>query len=498
MIRTTYILVSTAAMLLVAAISTPSVAQSDYNGHAAAIEAAVPGYLENFLVPGAAVALIEGGEIVYEKGFGMADIAEGKRVTPSTGFNIGSISKTVAAWGVMRLVEEGRIELDAPVQRYLTRWQLPESEYDATGVTVRRLLSHTAGLSLHGYPGFGPDDELPTIEASLSGDTNGSDDVRLIMEPGSQWRYSGGGYTMLQLLVEEVTGRSFADYLLDAVLQPLGMTRSNYTLTPEILAGSAEAYDEFGEPTPNPRFTAQAAAGLHTTVHDLAIFAAAGLSQGRGHDPGRGVLKPETVKLMMTPAPASDSSYGLGYGVSWFEDGKAVAGHGGANRGWHANFQIVPETGNGIAIVTNGSNGWSVHRQIYCDWVGLQTGRRPKCPVSIRFPIVSKLHAEGVDAAVQHYKDLKAKDFDSYNWNEWALNGIGYLLLGRERPEDALEIFKLNVAEYPEAWNPYDSLGEAYLAIGNEELAIANYEKSLELNPENENAAAVLKRLRGE
>ncbi|MDX1429733.1 MAG: serine hydrolase, partial [Rhodothermales bacterium] len=375
--------------------------------------------------------------------------------------------------------------------------KLPKSEFDESGVTVRRLLSHTAGLSLHGYPGFGPDDELPTIEASLSGDTNGSEDVRLIMEPGTQWKYSGGGYTMLQLLVEEVTGRSFADYMLDAVLRPLGMTRSNYTLTPEILAGSAEAYDEFGEPTPNPRFTAQAAAGLHTTVHDLATFAAAGLSQS-SEDPGRGVLKPETVKLMIAPAPASDGNYGLGYGISTFDDGKAVVGHGGANRGWHATFQIVPETGSGIVVVTNGSNGWGVHQQIYCDWVGLETRSRPKCPVPIRFPVVAKLGAEGGEAAVRHYKYLKANDFDTYNWNEYALNGIGYMLLGRDRAQDALEIFKLNVDEYPEAWNPYDSLGEAYLILGNEELAIANYERSLELNPENANAAAVLKRLRGE
>ena len=107
-------------------------------------------------------------------------------MTPTTGFNVGSISKTIAAWGVMTLVEQGRIDLDAPVATYLTRWSLPESGFDEDGVTMRRLLSHTAGLSLHGYPGWGPDELLPTLEESLSGNTNGAGAVGVI-EPGTRW-----------------------------------------------------------------------------------------------------------------------------------------------------------------------------------------------------------------------------------------------------------------------------------------------------------------------
>jgi CubicO group peptidase (beta-lactamase class C family) len=129
----------------------------------------VPRLLEENMVPGAAVALIQNGEVVFAKGYGHANVAQGETVTTRTGFNIGSISKTVAAWGVMHLVEQGKLKLDEPVATYLTRWQLTDTEFDAAGVTVRRLLSHTAGLSLHGYPGFGPDDQLPAVEASLSG-----------------------------------------------------------------------------------------------------------------------------------------------------------------------------------------------------------------------------------------------------------------------------------------------------------------------------------------
>lgn len=113
----------------------------------------------------------------------------------------------------MKLVETGAIDLDEPVSRYLSRWQLPETECDNEGVTMRRLLSHTVGLSLHGYPGFHPDEPLPTLEESLSGATDGAGAVYLVREPGSEWEYSGGGYTLAQLIIEEITGQPFAEYM---------------------------------------------------------------------------------------------------------------------------------------------------------------------------------------------------------------------------------------------------------------------------------------------
>ena len=130
------------------------------------IEKKIPQLLHDFTVPGAAIAIIENGEIVLQKGYGFSDIEKEVKVNTKTGFNIGSISKTIAAWGVMKLVQEGKIDLDAPAEKYLSRWHLPESEFNSNEVTIRRLLSHTAGLSLHGYPGWSPNDKLPTIEES--------------------------------------------------------------------------------------------------------------------------------------------------------------------------------------------------------------------------------------------------------------------------------------------------------------------------------------------
>lgn len=128
------------------------------------VDSTLPTLMKDYFVPGVAIAIIQNGQVVTYKLYGYANLDKKIPVDGKTGFNIGSISKTVAAWGVMRLVEQGKISLDEPVEKYLTRWHLPKTEFNNKGVTIRRLLSHTAGLSLHGYPGWGPEDQLPSVE----------------------------------------------------------------------------------------------------------------------------------------------------------------------------------------------------------------------------------------------------------------------------------------------------------------------------------------------
>jgi CubicO group peptidase (beta-lactamase class C family) len=329
----------------------------------------VPGCIKKYHVPGVAVGLIQNGESVFQRGYGYRDKKKKRPVTAQTGFNVGSISKSVAAWGVMRLVEEGKLELDTPVEEYLTRWHLPRSRYDADGVTVRRLLCHTAGLSLGGYPGWSPKVSLPTLEESLSGKTNGSGNVRLIMEPGTKLKYSGGGYTILQLLIEEVGGQPFPMYMKKHILEPLGMTRSGYELTPELLSISSETYNRSGRRFDGPRFTAKAAAGLQTTLEDLTRFTVAVLEGRSGKKPGRGILKPETISLMLSPAPATDGGWGLGYIIRPLAPGMTLKGHSGGNMGWVADFWVIPETGDGLVMLTNSTNGGEVCKQIHQAWV---------------------------------------------------------------------------------------------------------------------------------
>ncbi len=319
------------------------------------------GWLADFQVPGAAVALVRGGEVAWAGGYCLADKGRGVPVTPDTVFQAASISKSVTAWGVLRLVEEGRLDLDVPVEHYLTRWHLPTSQYDPAGVTIRRLLAHSAGLSLHGYPGMPPTHTLPSLEASLSGDNGGVGDVRIALEPGAQFSYSGGGYTLLQLVVEEVTGEQFAAYMQRAVLEPLGMTRSGFAWRPDLRAATATGYDAAGRPLPNFLFTEQAAAGLYTTAADLARFVAAGMAGPRGELAGRGVLAPATVALLFAPFTLPDhTTTSLAYALETLPDGTMAAEHAGTNRGWNGQFVLLPDRREGIVILTNSDNGAAV------------------------------------------------------------------------------------------------------------------------------------------
>ncbi len=216
-----------------------------------------------------AFVLIEDGQI-YNDYF----VSVGEPIDRDTLFQVASLSKWITAWGVMTLVENGRLDLDEPVSTYLKRWSLPEGDYDNNGVTVRRLLSHTAGLTDGlGYAGYAPGTDPQSLEESLTRTQDASPGadgrVRVGLEPGSEFKYSGGGYTLLQLLIEEVTGESFESYMQRAIFQPLGMTRSTYFVDEGGTPNLATSYDTDGTPAILYRFTSLAATSLYTTAADL-------------------------------------------------------------------------------------------------------------------------------------------------------------------------------------------------------------------------------------
>ena len=330
------------------------------------LDGLVPEALDQAKVPGAAIGVIRAGEVVLQKCYGFADREQERKVTPETVFNIGSISKTVAAWGILRLVQEQEISLGDAADDLLTTWHLPNSEFDAGEVTVRRLLSHTAGLSLHGYPGFPPDQALPTVIESLNGATNGAGSVQLIMDPGTKWKYSGGGYTIAQLILEEITGRQFAESMREQILLPLGMNDSYFVWNQAVQSTAAVPYDAEGHAIPPLRFTAAAAAGLQTSLDDFCRFAVASLPDHPG-EIGFPVLESQTIREMQVPANEASDRYGLGYGIE--QDGKfTLVGHSGANDGWMSSFWVVPETGDGMVVFTNGSSGQQVIRVVDAVW----------------------------------------------------------------------------------------------------------------------------------
>lgn len=221
---------------------------------------------------------------------------------------------------------------------------------------------------MSGYPGCEPDRPLPTIEASLSGATHGVGDVRIIHAPGTTFAYSGGGYTLLQLLVEELTRQKFADYMQAEVLNPLGMTHSGFEWRADFRDTVALLYGEDGEVVPNYLFREEAAAGLYASAADLAVFVAAGLAGPGGETPGRGVLSEASVELMFTPAAATEGAYGLGFRTLTLSKGARVITHSGSNRGWKSLFAAVPGVGEGLVVLTNSDNGGAFIASVVSSW----------------------------------------------------------------------------------------------------------------------------------
>jgi CubicO group peptidase (beta-lactamase class C family) len=337
-----------------------------------AVETAARQAMATSTTPGLAVALVHHGRVAWVKGYGLVGRETREPVTRATRFQAASVSKPVTAWGLLRVVEQGRIGLDEPVVGYLRRWHPPPSPFDANGITVRRLLSHTAGLSVHGYAGLTPERPLPSIAASLSGEAVGSFPVELLEAPGRGWLYSGGGYSVLQLLVEEVTGRPFAEFMQAEVLGPLGMNASSFRW--RRIPATAFPHDAGGGRIPDFAFAEEAAAGLVTTAFDLARFVAAALPGPQGEPPGRRVLSPSGVRLALTAAPATDGCWGLGYGLGLLPGGDLLAYHEGANRGWRAGLALLPERRAGIVVLANGDDGSVPIDAVVQQWLALVPG----------------------------------------------------------------------------------------------------------------------------
>lgn len=346
--------------------------------------------IENYLIqklsqPGkpklgsAALILIQKGEVVAVHPFGIANAEKKSPVEiDRTLYQMASVSKMVTTWGIMKLVEDGTIALDKPANQYLKRWKFPLSQY-SDQVTIRHLLSHTGGLDdLFGYAGFLPSESIQSLEESLTltkDSTSGkSRGVTVAREPGQNWLYSGGGYTVLQLLIEEVTQQSFSDYMEKAILKPLGMEKSSFDW--EAIAASdridelATSFDEELQPSPHRRYTATAAASLYATPQDMARFVQAYSRKNL-------VLKQETLKQMMQPQPGAHQDWGLGHTlyVANGIDEYAVGHDGGNLPALGHTVRINPATGNGIVLLISGN--LELASQLGDDWVYWETGKLP-------------------------------------------------------------------------------------------------------------------------
>lgn len=352
----------------------------------------IEGRMSHYRVPGVSVAVVKDGKIDWAKGYGYRSMATLEKVTSETLFQAGSISKPVAAIGLMRLAEEGKIDLYKDIDQQLQGWKAEGPKRGEQVITPRMILGHRAGLSMGGVPGWFFDERASTLLQTLRAEAFDQSSqwrpdkwrgdyppVTVTYDPSSEWHYSGGGYCALGLLVEQASGKSFNDSMQELVFNPMGLTRSSFeTWTAEERpADVADGHMEYGEVVPGAcmRLTCGPAAGLWTTARELAsIF----VDVQRVAQKQDGLLRPESVAAMLEPAqpaPPLFEGYGLGFVLEGL-DGEVRFGHHGSNglyKGLAIMFRDRPD---GAVILTNGWQGFEFAEELLnsiaraYDWPG--------------------------------------------------------------------------------------------------------------------------------
>ena len=322
----------------------------------------VPARMAHYHVPGLSLACIHNGTVEWTQAFGVVRVG-GEPVTPDTLFQAGSISKSVTALAVLRLVEQGKLSLDADVSQYLRSWRLPSNKFtERKKVTLRELLSHTAGATVHGFEGYTAGQTLPTLVQVLNGEKPANSAlVTIDFVPGTNFRYAGGNYVIIQQILIDVTGKPFPDLMQEVVLQPLHMEHSTFQqpIPEKLRSFEAIPYDGDGNPIEGGPHTypEMAVAGLWTTPSDLALFGSA-IQDAFAGKPGA-VVSPRTAHEMLQPV-ARD------YALGFFVDGNGpnrYFWHPGVNAGFVA-FFFAYEEGDGLALMTNGQNSKALGLEI--------------------------------------------------------------------------------------------------------------------------------------
>ena len=588
-------------ILLALVVSQVALGQSPVQSRAARVEKGLlpsvlvkgePGWtiqerMLRYKVPGVSIAVISDYKIEWAKAYGSKDIETNEPVSTETLFQAGSISKPVAAMVALKKVQDGKIALDENINNKLTSWKLPDNEFTAKKkVTLANLLSHTGGLTVHGFPGYAVGEKIPTLPQVLDGASPANNaPVRVDMEPGTKHRYSGGGTTIAQLAIMDIEKKPYPQIATETVLGPLNLTSSTYNqpLPDDTRKKAASGHRSDGKLVEGKIhiYPEMSAAGLWTTPTDLAKFAIEVQLSLAGKS--NKVLSKEMTAKMVTPF--IEDFVGLGFFIEK-QGASTYFGHGGADEGFRAQLLVNKDKGYGAVVMVNSDNGqiineilrgiakeyqWdeylpqpveivSVDPNKLDAYVGrflvnpdrvltitkengklyAEPTQSPKVelfPISeteffrkdadVRYTFIKadggrvdriaiRLGTGGSEAprlsndvmipyeqlmagktaeAIESYRKIKREKPNNVVIQEARFNELGYSLLREKKVAQAIAVFKVNVELYPQSSNVYDSLGEAYMANGEKELARANYKKSLELNPGNKNAVLMLKKL---
>jgi len=433
------------------------------------------------------VLVAESGKVIFKKGFGPANIEWNIPNKPDTKFRLGSITKQFTSMLILQLVEHGKIDLQGKLSDYLPYYR----KDTGSQVTIHHLLTHSSGIpSYTGISNFYDisRDPYPVeefVKKYCSGDFQ--------FEPGSKYAYNNSGYFLLGAIIEKITGKTYEEVVSENIFLPLGMENSGYDRHGPIIPNRASGYSNSYEGYTNAPYLDMslpyAAGSLYSTVEDLYLWDQALYTEK--------LLSAKMKELIFTPYIAN---YGYGWGIRQksLPDSKAKLtsiSHGGGINGFSTWIERLVDEKHLIVLLNNtpGANLGQMSDSIIRILYGLPYNLPKKSIAKVMFETLMK---KDMESAIEQYKTLKKDHPKEYIFLARELNNLGYYLLNeKKRAEDAIKIFKLNIEAYPKDGNGYDSLAEAYMISGDNKLAVKNYAKSLELNPNNTNAVEKLNEL---
>lgn len=435
------------------------------------------------------VLVAENGNVIYKKGFGMANMEWDIPNATDTKFRVGSVTKQFTATLILQLVEEGKIKLDGKITDYLTDYRKDTGDK----VTIHQLLNHTSGIpSYTNREFFEKESRTPYSVTDFVKKFSSGD---LAFEPGSKFAYNNSGYFLLGAIIEKVTGKTYAENLQTRIFDKVGMKDTGYDVHSTILDKRASGYEKTSDGYINAAYLDMglpyAAGSMYSTVEDLYKWDQALY--------GDKILSAASKKLMFTPGL---DNYGYGFDIRERPIGKTeqkikIISHGGGINGFNCLFTRAVDKKDTVIILDNVGLG-RYHGAITSSIIAILNGQPAEMPKRSIAETLHKMSMEkGGVAAVAEYRKLKSANPEMYDFSEGELNTLGYQLLGADKTKDAIEIFKLNVEMFPKSGNPYDSLGEAYLKDGNKELALVNYKKAFELDPNNITASQAINKIEG-
>ncbi|GLR17310.1 serine hydrolase [Portibacter lacus] len=429
------------------------------------------------------VLVAEKGQVVYKGGKGMANMEWGIKNDADTKHRLGSITKQFTAMIVMQLMEEGKVKLDAPITTYIPNY--PKVNGDQ--ITLHHLLTHTSGIPNYtSFAGFFKNESRNTYspEEFLVFFA----DSTLNFEPGSEFEYSNSGYFLLGYIIEQVAQDSYENELEKRIFDPLGMKDTGYDHHGTILKNRATGYEREGMKFVNSPYLDMsipyAAGSLYSTAEDLYLWDRALYTEK--------LISAETKTLMYgAHADAWGGAYGYGWSIA-DRDGELEIGHGGGINGFNTLISRYPEQDQVVILLNNtgGANLSGITKGIKAILAGKDYDIPKK---SLAKAVNQAINAAGVDNGIRLFQELK--NSDDYALEEQEMNALGYDLMQSGNIAGALKIFKLNVDEFPESWNVYDSYAEALMVSGDDEGAIKNYTRSVKMNPANTSGIKFLKDL---